>query len=187
MKKMSMLFVFSFFSLILFTGCQSQSSESTKDLQNQIAQLEQQIADLKSQQFNNTTGNSPEASTSETTPSDTAQQTKKDAPVPEESNVQNSKTIEEITALVDAFSQKVDTVRPSGTESEQKNQFFTLKSELDSIELEMDRYEVLMEADFRAGTLSADDYYVKERDLERLEDKLDLSEDTLEVLFGIDD
>lgn len=195
MKKMSIIFALSLFSLTLFTGCQSRSGENTAELKNQISQLEQQVTDLKSQQSNSTTTPSPEASkesSSGTVTSDTTQQAEQsapqtEAPTTQTSKTQSPKTIEELTALVDAFAQKADTASPSGTGSEQRNQFFALKSELDSIELELNRYDDLLEADFRTGTLSANEYYTKENNLERLEDQLDKSENTLEFLFGIDD
>lgn len=190
MKKMSIMFALSLFSLTLFTGCQSRSGENTAELKNQISQLEQQVTDLKSQQSNSTTTPSPEVSkesSSGTITSDATQQAAQSAPQTEAPTTQTPKTIEELTALVDTFTQKADTASPSGTGSEQRNQFFALKSELDSIELELDRYDDLLEADFRTGTLSANEYYTKENNLERLEDQLDKSENTLEFLFGIDD
>jgi len=96
-------------------------------------------------------------------------------------------TIEELTASVNAYLEKVKTVSPSGNEAETMGQFFELKREEESLERELDRYENDLEARYRNGSLSRDDYLILERDAEHLEEQLDNTEDILERTFRIDD
>lgn len=78
---------------------------------------------------------------------------------------------------------------PSHPEAPAKSreQFFTLKHELESVEDRLDYYDDDIEMQYRQGELSLEDYRSQEHSLELLEDQLDRAEDTLEYTFGMDD
>ncbi len=102
-------------------------------------------------------------------------------------NLATTYTMEELSAMVDAFAVKSQSATASGTSSENMEQFFVLKQEEKQIDDCLDRHEDELEYLYHNGSLTRDDYKKLERELERLEDKLDDAEDRLEYTFGIDD
>lgn len=95
--------------------------------------------------------------------------------------------MEELNALVSAYEEKADSAVPSGSASEDMEQFFALKQEEKSIDDTLDLHEDELEYLYRNNQLSRDEYKTLERELDRLEDRLDAAEDKLEYTFGIDD
>ena len=51
----------------------------------------------------------------------------------------------------------------------------------------MDAYEDKREAEYRAGTITWEEYRAIDRSLEELEHRLSAEQDSLELRFGIDD
>lgn len=178
MKKRNLLIIAGLMSALLLTGCQSNGESSeTAALKQQIAQLEQQVASLEQQN----------------TPDPTDDTAKADAQAPDTADASSgntaatTRTMEELTAMVDSFAEKADAAAPSGTDSENLEQFFSLKQEEKQIDNELDIHENELEAEYRNGSLTHEEYKTLERELDKLEDKLDLAEDRLELTFGIDD
>lgn len=181
MKKRNLLIIAGLMSALLLTGCQSNGENSeTAALKQQIAQLEQQVASLEQQNTPEPTDDTAKADAQESAAPDTADASSGNAAT-------TTRTMEELTAMVDSFAEKADAAAPSGTNSENLEQFFSLKQEEKQIDNELDIHENELEAEYRNGSLTHEEYKTLERELDKLEDKLDLAEDRLELTFGIDD
>lgn len=188
-------------AVLLLTGCQSDSSVETEALKQQIAQLEQQVSALE-QQAADKQDKMPEE-----TPA-TAKSSVQDQTVEEEQqfqtadgntnnsassqsgtviNDQTTYTMEELGSMVEAFVSKAGAAAPSGTASENMDQFLVLKNEEKQIDDILDRHEDELERLYREQNLTREEYRKLERELDLLEDKLDDMEDQLEYVFGIDD
>lgn len=201
--KSKILLTFAAAAMLSLTGCQSGSSNTAaanEELLKQIEQLQQQVQDLEEKitaEENAAPENIPPA------PDDSADAGAGEqeaapavSPDPETASSGNdssagldttTRTIEELTDTVSAFETKVDSIVPASSSSESMEQFLTLKQEEKTIDNELDLHEDELEELYRQGTLSRDDYKARERELERLEDRLDDVEDKLEYTFGIDD
>ena len=64
---------------------------------------------------------------------------------------------------------------------------FSLKKEADQIEHALENHENSLEKQYRAGTISREEYRKIDKEIEKLEDTLDSASDRLEITFGIDD
>lgn len=158
--------------LLFMTGCQSDSGNAeTEALKEQISQLEQQIAVL--QQQNTETDNNTQAQADSGTQGQSVPPT--------------TRTMEELTAMVNAYIEKANAAAPNGTASDNMEQFFSLKQEEKQIDAALDLHEDELENLYRQNALTRDEYKSLERELEKLEDSLDRAEDRLEYTFGIDD
>ncbi|MCM1388478.1 MAG: hypothetical protein NC231_14205 [Bacillus sp. (in: Bacteria)] len=182
---------------VLLTGCQSASNNAeTEALKEQINQLEQQIAELQQQ---NAAQNM--ASSQEPTTAAENNQIQEQAPAvdnkPQEqapaadstqttSNQATTYTMEELTAMVDAYIAKANAAAPAGT-SDDMETFFSLKQGEKQINDLLDIHEDELERLYHQNALSRDEYKNLEWELEKLEDDLDDAEDRLERVFGIDD
>ncbi|MDE6365806.1 MAG: hypothetical protein K2L86_16375 [Lachnospiraceae bacterium] len=100
---------------------------------------------------------------------------------------QTTYTMEELSSMVDAFVQKAGAAVPSGTASQDMEQFFALKQEQKQIDDLLDHHEDELEYLYKTQSLTREDYKRLERELEMMEDELDAAEDRLEYAFGIDD
>ncbi|MBR5510046.1 MAG: entericidin EcnA/B family protein [Lachnospiraceae bacterium] len=96
-------------------------------------------------------------------------------------------TPEELTTLVDDFVSRIDSITPGNDDSQNLEQYFSLKQEEKQLDHALERYEDNLENQYRAGTLTKEKYKNLEQKLEKLEDQLDDAEDQLEISFGIDD
>lgn len=190
-KKLCFLWVGLVFLLVL-SGCESKNE--TEALQRQIAQLEQKVSELEARD-RSSEGPAVISSQGAASASSSAQGSSGDlsgaATVSGNDSavdgVQTTETMEELSALVSAFEEKVNAVPPSGGETGGMESFFSLKQEEKQIDDRLDLYEDELEFQYRAGSLTERDYKAFERELERLEDRLDAAEDKLEYVFGIDD
>ncbi|MDE7324566.1 MAG: hypothetical protein K2N73_17970 [Lachnospiraceae bacterium] len=182
---------------LLITGCQSnaQNSAETEALKEQIARLEQQIADLEQKQ---SVANGASSDTTVPAGDNTQQQPDPSPPHSavngDASNQQDisadgmtTYTMEELGSMVEAFVTKANAAAPGGTVSEDMEQFFALKQEEKQIDDLLDRHEDELEYLYKSQSLARDDYKRLERELELLEDKLDSAENQLAYVFGIDD
>lgn len=178
---------------VLLTGCQSASNNAeTEALKNQINQLEQQIAELQQQNAAQNTASSQEPATAaennqiqEQAPA-ADNQVQEQAPAADNSAQTTSYTMEELTAMVDAYVAKANAAAPAGT-SDDMETFFSLKQEEKQINDLLDIHEDELERLYHQNSLSGDEYKSLEWELEKLEDNLDDAEDRLERVFGIDD
>lgn len=202
MKKRNLLLIAGMMTALLLTGCQSNSTDAeTEALKQQIAQLEQQVATLEQQSAGDTDAKAAESSAPEAAEGDAADKTGTEQAAAADNNAQadtsgnasgqtvsaTTHTMEELTDMVDAYVEKVNAASTSGTESENLEQFFTLKQEEKQIDNDLDLHEDELEAEYHKGNLSREEYKSLERELDKLEDKLDLAEDRLELTFGIRD
>ncbi len=170
MKKLRLLglltvLVFSF----TLAGCGIDDDSETQELESKVEQLEQEITNLEK-------NNSQSASSDDSASSSgqTSDQTSDD-------------TLETLESAVNDVVTKADSAQASGSDQENQDQFFTLKDELKSVENRLDLFDDTIEAQYRQGTLSLEEYRSQEHSLETLEDQLDTAEDKLEYTFGIDD
>lgn len=195
-------------TVLLLTGCQSGANTTTQESSQSSVTQEQPVtstqpaadeaaaqteaADTSAQPETADTSAQPEAAndnaqteaaapTTESAPNNGTQ-----APVGAKQTAASSYTFDELTALVAAYEEKVAAATPDGTDSSLET-FFTLKQEENQIDDALDFYEDDLEAQYRNGSLTRDEYKKQERELERLEDRLDDAEDRLEFTFGIDD
>ena len=171
MKKRTLLAIGAV-TVLLLTGCQSSSSNAeTEALKEQVAQLEQQIADLQ------TADSSDDTAAADTGTADTA--------AADTGSSSTTYTLEELTTMVNDYVTKANAATPSG--SNDMEQFFSLKQEANQIDNELEIHENELERQYRDGTLTRDEFRTNERELDHLEDLLDAAEDQLEYVFGIDD
>jgi len=96
-------------------------------------------------------------------------------------------TLEELSVMVDEFVASVGSTTPDINNSGNLDQFFSLKRKGDQIEHSLENYENSLEYQYRAGTLTREDYKKLDREIERLEEHLDAAYDRLEIAFDIDD
>ncbi len=95
--------------------------------------------------------------------------------------------LDEIISAVETLISRIRTARPSGTRQEQYNQFITLIQEIDQLEDTIDMQEDKVKADYRAGTITREEYKRIDRILDSLDDRLDRSENLLKRIFRMDD
>ena len=174
MKKLRLLglltvLVFSF----TLAGCGIDDDSETQELESKVEQLEQEITNLEKNNSQSASSDDS-ASSSGQTADQTSAQTSDD-------------TLETLESAVNDVVTKADSAQASGSDQENQDQFFTLKDELKSVENRLDLFDDTIEAQYRQGTLSLEEYRSQEHSLETLEDQLDTAEDKLEYTFGIDD
>ena len=193
--------------VLVLAGCAGGANSETEQLKQQIAQLEQQVTELENSSAADTaddaasaqTDDAAEASTGAAadTSTDAAADTSADQAAEASTGAADTAaagntgttatpTFEELTEKVEAYVAKVDEDAASSAQKTLEN-YFTLKQEEDAIDRELEYYEDDLEFQYRNGSLTRDEYRLKERELDLLEDKLDAAEDTLEFVYGIDD
>ena len=180
-------------TVLLLTGCSASSSAETEALKNQVAQLEQQIADLQAAN----SADDAQAADAQAGDAQAADAQAGDAQTPAETQGTQTTidpaagagattyTLEELTTMVNDYVAKAEAATPSG--SNDIEQFFSLKQEANQVENELERHEDELERQYRDGALTRDEYRANERELDHLDDLLDAAEDQLEYVFGIDD
>ena len=197
--------------VLVLAGCAGGTNSETEQLKQQIAQLEQQVTELENSSAADTADDAANASvddaaeastgaaadTSTDTSTDAAADTSADQTAEASTGAADTAaagntsavttpTFEELTEKVEAYVAKVDEDAASSAQKTLEN-YFTLKQEEDAIDRELEYYEDDLEFQYRNGSLTRDEYRLKERELDLLEDKLDAAEDTLEFVYGIDD
>lgn len=186
--------------VLVLAGCAGGANSETEQLKQQIAQLEQQVTELENSSAADTADDAASAQTDDAAAPDTAADTSTDAAADTSADqaaeastaaagntgTTATPTFEELTEKVEAYVAKVDEDAASSAQKTLEN-YFTLKQEEDAIDRELEYYEDDLEFQYRNGSLTRDEYRLKERELDLLEDKLDAAEDTLEFVYGIDD
>ena len=170
LTALAVIFTFAF----LLTGCDIDDDHEKDQLEAKVEQLEQQVTDLQRSSGQEAASTENEAAL----PDNDSNQT--EAP-------STGDTLETLETAVNDAVKKADAAKPSGSASEKREQFFTLKHELESVEDRLDYYDDDIEMQYRQGELSLEDYRSQEHSLELLEDQLDRAEDNLEYTFGMDD
>ena len=190
-------------TVLLLTGCSASSSAETEALKEQVAQLEQQIADLQAAnsaddaQAADAQADGAQAADAQAGDAQAADAQAGDAQTPAETQGTQTTidpaagagattyTLEELTTMVNDYVAKAEAATPSG--SNDIEQFFSLEQEANQEENELERHEDELERQYRDGALTRDEYRANERELDHLDDLLDAAEDQLEYVFGIDD
>ena len=194
MKKRTLLAIGAI-TVLLLTGCQSSSSNAeTEALKEQVAQLEQQIADLQTSDSSDDTAAADNTAAADAQAADTSANAGTDAAADtgttdtaaaDTGSSSTTYTLEELTTMVNDYVAKAEAAAPSG--SNDMEQFFSLKQEANQIDNELEIHENELERQYRDGTLTRDEFRTNERELDHLEDLLDAAEDQLEYVLGIDD
>jgi len=182
MKSRTLLFIATI-STIIFTGCQNNDlSAENQSLKQQISEMEQQIADLEQQvsdlEEQNNTANLFEENTTSVSNNSSATNMTPDSP---------TYTMEELSEMVDEFTVSVGSATPDINNSGHLDQFFSLKREADQIDQALENHENSLEDQYRAGTISREEYRKLDKEIEKLEELLDSAKDRLEITFDIDD
>ena len=171
--------------VLVLAGCAGGANSETEQLKQQIAQLEQQVTELENSSAADTAATDAAADTSADQAAE-ASTGAADTAAAGNTGTTATPTFEELTEKVEAYVAKVDEDAASSAQKTLEN-YFTLKQEEDAIDRELEYYEDDLEFQYRNGSLTRDEYRLKERELDLLEDKLDAAEDTLEFVYGIDD
>ena len=182
MKSRTLLFIATI-STLIFTGCQNNDlSAENQSLKQQISEMEQQITDLEQQvsdlEEQNNTANLSEENTTSVSNNSSATNMTPDSP---------TYTMEELSEMVDEFTVSVGSATPDINNSGNLDQFFSLKREADQIDQALENHENSLEDQYRAGTISREEYRKLDKEIEKLEETLDSAKDRLEITFGIDD
>lgn len=190
--KQRTLLIIATLSTLIFTGCQNNDlSAENQTLKQQITEMEQQITELEQelaetkQQMNDTTdvtSNTNDMTSSQTNANEQTTSTGNTT-----ANNPPTYTLEELSAIVDEFVVSVGSTTPDVNNSGNLDQFFSLKREGDQIDHALENHENSLEDQYRAGTISREEYRALDKDIELLEDTLDSALDRLEIAFGIDD
>ena len=183
MKSKTLLFIATI-STLIFTGCQNNDlSAENHSLKQKITALEQQVTELEQQITETTDSSSTTQNINDTIssqPNDTMQTANTD-------NITATYTMEELSEMVDEFMVSVGSATPDINNSGNLDQFFSLKRKADQIEHALENHENSLEDQYRAGTISRDEYKQLDKKIEELEELLDSAFDRLEIAFGIDD
>lgn len=187
MKSRTLVFIATLTTLI-FTGCQNTDlSSENQNLKQQITELEYQITELE-QQLEDINSSAVATNSSNQNISQNTTDVSGNS-ITYFQAVDNSMTytLEELSVMVDEFVASVGSATPDINNSSNLDQFFSLKRKGDQIEHSLENYENSLEDQYRAGTLTREDYKKLDREIERLEEHLDAAYDRLEIAFDIDD
>lgn len=194
-------------TLLLAAACAAPAAQSGTDtaaLEAQLAQMEQEIADLQAQL--DTAAPDPAAQptddagaagaavqddaavAADATPAPAAAE----QPAAASQGTATTKTMADydlasLQASTAALVEKAKAATPGNDASANYDTYRALDRELSNMEDQLDRCEDEAEHDYRQGLLSRTDLKDLERELEKLEDDLDRAEDDLEYRFRIDD
>ena len=190
--KQRTLLIIATISTLIFTGCQNNDlsaenqtlKQQITEMEHQITGLEQQISEME-QQMGETTDVT--ANTNDMTSSQTNANGQTTNIGNTTANVLAAYTLEELSAMVDDFVVSVGSATPDVNNSGNLDQFFSLKREGDQIDHALENHENSLEDQYRADTISREEYRALDKDIELLEDTLDSALDRLEIAFGIDD
>ena len=173
-------------SVFGLAGC----SQSGSDDADRIAQLEQEIAQLEEQQ-----NGTSDTQGSDATGQDTAQASDATGQTAGSGSGQTATNQSEITdATVLDFSNRADALiaeADAATAPSDRSQltatYFDFDSRFDALEDEIDRYGDQKETEYRNGVIAWEDYRVIDAQLDGIEARLDYAKDDLEWRFGVDD
>ncbi|MGF9854783.1 hypothetical protein ABHN09_25000 [Bacillus paramobilis] len=99
----------------------------------------------------------------------------------------DTKQIQDFKNEVTSIVEKANNTKPVGSKEENLNTYLTAKKEIDQLDDKVDLSDNQLEADYRAGTITIEQYKAQEREHDILEDQLGQAENALEARFGIDD
>ncbi|MGG0252853.1 hypothetical protein ABEY61_05405 [Bacillus toyonensis] len=146
-------------SCLFLTACSTQTDKDTEVQQLKVENATSQKESAQLQQEPNKTG----PATNDTT------------------QTQDFKN--EVSSIVE----KANNTKPVGAKEEDLNTYLAAKKEIDQLDDKIDLSDNQLEADYRAGTITVEQYQTQEREQDILEDQLEQAENALEARFGIDD
>ncbi|OKO52357.1 hypothetical protein COM21_11640 [Bacillus toyonensis] len=146
-------------SCLFLTACSTQSDNNTEvqQLKAENDKLQKEVAQLQKEP------NKTEPATNDT------------------------KQIQDFKNEVSSIIEKAHNTKPVGTKEEDLNTYLAAKKEIDQLDDKIDLSDNQLEADYRAGTITVEQYQTQEREQDILEDQLEQAENALEARFGIDD
>lgn len=148
----------------ILVGC------SSNDDAQRIHELEAEVDRLQSQQSTNSTNkqtNNP--------PQESAAVHSDDA------------TIQSLSDRAEDLISRANAAEAPDDSNTRIDAFFSLDSEFNQLETELDSYENQKEAEYRNGSLNWDQYRSLELQIEQIEGRMENSQNSLEIRFGIDD
>ena len=148
------------------------------DEQERIAKLERELDELRTQQ--DQTDKSKDAAT------DSKGSTDKGNPA-DQGTTSTDATVQDFAKRVDELIARSQAATVPSDRNAKIEAFFALDAEFDALDTEMDAYGDKREAEYRAGTITWEEYRAIDRSLEELEHRLSAEQDSLELRFGIDD
>ncbi|TXS01062.1 hypothetical protein DN390_08135 [Bacillus sp. SH7-1] len=101
--------------------------------------------------------------------------------------VNDSKQIQDFKNEVTTIVEKANNTKPVGAKEDDLNTYIAAKKEIDQLDDKIDLSDNQLEADYRAGMITIEQYQTQEREHDILEDQLEQAENALEARFGIDD
>lgn len=99
----------------------------------------------------------------------------------------DDQTIQSLSDRAEDLISRANAAEVPGDNNTRIDSFFSLDSEFNQLETELDSYENQKEAEYRNGSLTWDQYRSLELQIEQIEDRLDNAQESLEIRFGIDD
>lgn len=162
-------------SVFGLAGC----SQSGSDDADRIAQLEQEIAQLKEQQ-NGTSDTQGSDATGQTAGSGSGQTATNQSEI-------TDATVLDFSNRADALIAEADAAAAPSDRSQLTATYFDFDSRFDALEDEIDRYGDQKETEYRNGVIAWEDYRVIDAQLDGIEARLDYAKDDLEWRFGVDD
>lgn len=99
----------------------------------------------------------------------------------------DKKQIQDFKNEVTSIVEKANKTKPVGAKEENLNTYLAAKKEIDQLDDKIDLSDNQLEADYRAGTITVEQYQTQEKEHDILEDQLEQAENALEARFGIDD
>ncbi|MEH6942211.1 hypothetical protein [Bacillus sp. JJ722] len=99
----------------------------------------------------------------------------------------DTKPTQDLSKDVAAIVEKANNTKPVGAKDDHLNTYLAVKKEIDQLDEKMDISDDQLEADYHAGTITAEQYQAQEREQDVLDDQLEQAENALEARFGIDD
>ncbi|MBG9714349.1 MULTISPECIES: hypothetical protein [Bacillus] len=146
-------------SCVLLSACSTQADNNTEVQQLKVEndKLQKEVAQLQQEP------NKTQAATND------------------KKQIQDFKN--EVTSIVE----KANKTKPVGAKEENLNTYLAAKKEIDQLDDKIDLSDNQLEADYRAGTITVEQYQTQEKEHDILEDQLEQAENALEARFGIDD
>ena len=161
MKKI-LVVLFSLTSIFAFTGCASSNNKAAEDIEIKTQEVVTSNTDDNDDNISNTENAVENAN-------------EKDYDF---SSYEND--IRNIT-------KSVNNAKTSTNASENHEQFYALKKQVDEVSGKLDKLDDEFEHDYHMKKISFKTYKERERAIEKLEDELELAEEALENKYGIDD
>lgn len=161
MKKI-LVVLFSLTSIFAFTGCASSNNKAAEDTETKTREVVTSNADDNDDNISNTENSVENA---------------------------NEKDYDFSSYEKDIYNitKSVNNAKTSTNASENHEQFYALKKQVDEVGGKLDKLDDEFEYDYHMKKISFKTYKERERAIEKLEDELELAEEALENKYGIDD